>query len=123
MDPPPPPIEESHVVCPNCRYNLTGATIGGKCPECGTPVAQAVRVRPTGSPLPKQSYVLPVLVTVLCCVIGGIAAVVYTSQANTAAELGDLDAYDKALRYRKGWMIASVILGIVVGVVQFVAYL
>lgn len=28
--------------CPACRYNLTGNT-SGTCPECGTPIADAVR--------------------------------------------------------------------------------
>lgn len=29
------PLRVSNTVCPNCGYNLTGATIGMGCPECG----------------------------------------------------------------------------------------
>lgn len=29
---------ESHLHCPGCDYDLFGLRLGGKCPECGTPI-------------------------------------------------------------------------------------
>jgi hypothetical protein len=107
-------LSDTGVVCPKCGYNLTGATIGGYCPECGTPVEHALRVRPIGPALPRVGYTVPVLLTILFCVIGGIVAVVYTSKANTAAELGDVAQYKSAKSTRNGWMIASLLVGLII---------
>lgn len=45
--PPPPPSGsgpvETHVRCIRCGHNLTGATIGGNCPECGEPIDPSVQ--------------------------------------------------------------------------------
>lgn len=35
----PPPPTETTVTCVRCGHNLTGAMIGGACPECGEPIS------------------------------------------------------------------------------------
>ncbi len=114
-------ISETTVRCSGCGYNLTGAVIGGRCPECGVPVEHALRSRKAGPSLPRVSYVMPVLMTVFCCVIGGIVCVVYTSKANTAAELGDAASYQSAMSRRRGWMIANGVLFLIIVALQIFA--
>lgn len=67
-----------------------------------------------GPELPKLDYVLPVLVTLCCCLIGGVVAIVYTAQGNTAAATGDVAGYQKAANARKTWMIVSLVIAVVV---------
>ena len=63
--------------------------------------------------LPKLGFVAPVLVTLFCCVLGGIISLVYTSKANTAAVTGDVHGYEGAKRARTGWIVASVVIGFI----------
>ncbi|MEE8556102.1 MAG: CD225/dispanin family protein [bacterium] len=61
----------------------------------------------------RVSFVGPILVTVFCCVIGGVVSMVYAAQANTAAAGGNLEA---AVRYRhhaRVWMLVSLGVGLV----------
>lgn len=113
-------VSESRLECANCGYNLTGAMIGSVCPECGAAIEESLRRygeepgdRVAPNALPKISYVGPILVTVFCCLIGGIASLVYTANANTAMATGDVRAYEKAKKNRDGWIVASVIIGVI----------
>ncbi len=114
-------ISETTVRCSGCGYNLTGAVIGRQCPECGVPVEHALRSRRAGPSLPRVSYVMPVLMTIFCCVIGGIVSVVYTSKANTAAEIGEVASYESAMSKRRGWMIVNYALLLILVFLQIVA--
>lgn len=114
-------VSETTVRCPGCGYNLTGAVIGGRCPECGEAVEHALRSRRAGPSLPRVSYVMPVLMTIFCCVIGGIVSVVYTSKANTAAEIGEVASYESAMSKRRGWMIVNYALLLILVFLQIVA--
>ncbi|MFK7959579.1 MAG: CD225/dispanin family protein [Phycisphaerales bacterium] len=67
-----------------------------------------------GADLPKLDFVLPVLTTLCCCLIGGIVAIIYTAQGNTAAATGDVAGYQKAANARKTWMIVSLVIGLLV---------
>ncbi len=37
-----------HVLCIMCEYSLAGLDVSGKCPECGTPIAESMRKGPLG---------------------------------------------------------------------------
>jgi predicted RNA-binding Zn-ribbon protein involved in translation (DUF1610 family) len=39
---PRPSLKVSELRCVTCGYNLTGATIGGACPECGEAIEQTI---------------------------------------------------------------------------------
>jgi hypothetical protein len=110
-------LSESDLKCAGCGYNLTGATIGGRCPECGTTVEESLTARGAvrASNLPSASYVGPVLATIFCCLIGGVVAIVYTSKANTAAGLGNDLEYRAAMRRRGWWLAVSVVAGFLLG--------
>jgi L-lactate permease len=68
---------------------------------------------PTGSAWKPKSLVLPVLVTLCCCLVGGIVAIVYTSQANTAGAAGDVALAEKNAKTANVWMIVSAVLGVI----------
>ena len=70
----------------------------------------------SGSWQPK-SLVAPILITLCCCLIGGIVAIVYTSQANAAGAAGDIALAERNARTAKTWMIVSVVLGVISAIV------
>lgn len=59
----------------------------------------------------RMSLVGPILVTVFCCVIGGVVSIVYASHANTAAAGGNLAAALKARKTAQIWMWVTFALG------------
>lgn len=71
-------------------------------------------------PRPDNYMVWSILVTILCCLIGGIIAIVYSSKVNSAYDMGN---YDQALansRKAKTWIIVSVCVGLLYGVFAFI---
>ncbi len=93
------------------------------------PLSAIPELVPSGAALPpappatetagRVSFVGPILVTVFCCVIGGVVSMVYAAQANTAAAGGNLEA---AVRYRHNaqvWMWVTFGLGLVGSVLYF----
>jgi hypothetical protein len=62
----------------------------------------------------------PVLVTVFCCLIGGIVSIVYASTANSKGAAGDIAGARQAAANSKGWMIGSMVIGIIVSLLYLV---
>jgi len=52
--------------------------------------------------------------TLLCCMPGGVAAIVYAVKANNAKDRGDYVAADAAARQAKTWLIVSVVIGLLI---------
>lgn len=80
---------------------------------------------PPINPVPTQywaprSYVLPILVTIFCCLIGGIVAIVYTANANTAGAGGRIAEAESKARTARTWMIVSVAITVVSTAVWFI---
>ncbi len=121
----PPTVEPSNFRCIKCGYDLSGTALGGSCPECGAPISDSVAARGPGGERvlieERAGYVGPVLVTIFCCVIGGVVSLVYTAKANSAAVAGEPYEFERNKKYRDGWMIASIILGLLIGVGQIAA--
>jgi len=73
----PSPVRDSDVCCARCGYNLTGVSIGGACPECGTPVNAAFQ---RGRVAPTSGKAVAALVlgigSVPACVLAGVPAMV-----------------------------------------------
>ncbi len=44
MSYPPAPISSSSYRCAQCGYDLSGSAVGGRCPECGSPVGESLRL-------------------------------------------------------------------------------
>ncbi len=57
------------------------------------------------------SLVGPIMVTLCCCVIGGIVSIVYAANANTKGARGDIAGATRDAASSKNWMMWSVILG------------
>ncbi|MEM7626663.1 MAG: DUF4190 domain-containing protein [Planctomycetota bacterium] len=71
-------LQPQAIMCPNCYQNLTGATIGSACPECGlvvgAGVAGSLANRPT-SGYAVASLVLGI-VSIVGCMLYGIPALI-----------------------------------------------
>ena len=82
------------------------------CPSCGVPVAGRQFAANGQAQIPNH-MVGAILVTLFCCLIGGIVAIVYASQVNTKIALGDYDGAWDASKKANGWITVSVALGLV----------
>lgn len=70
-------VDVSQVSCLQCGYNLTGAVIGGKCPECGARIEDSLTpsAQPRTSATAITSLVLGILGVLLCGLVAPIAIV------------------------------------------------
>jgi len=70
-------FQPSVLTCFRCGYNLTGVTIGGSCPECGTPVDESIAGTNQGV---SSSKAIASMVLGICalpgCFVYGIPALV-----------------------------------------------
>lgn len=111
----------------NCEY--CGAALpanASNCPACGAAVSRPVVAAPAYAALgagPKipNYMVWSVLVTVLCCIPGGIVAIIYSSKVSTLVAQGDYAGAQAASAKAKLWCIVSAIVGAIVGVIMVAA--
>jgi hypothetical protein len=76
---------------------------------------------PFPAPVQVPNLLIPaVIITVLCCPLLGIPAIVYASQANSKAAIGDGYGAQSAANSAKMWCWIAGILGFVVNVFGFV---
>ncbi len=61
--------------------------------------------------------------TILCCIVGGIVSIVYSSKANSEKKLGNFDEAQKAADTAKTWLIVSVVIGIAASAIKLVPFL
>lgn len=127
------------MICPTCGVNnLEGATV---CSSCGNPLnvqpaaagfAQPAGPGPAPAPAGVPAFVPPagaptglagpvpnyfifaILVTLFGCMPGGIVALIFSSQVNTKAALGDLAGAREAAQKAKLWCWISAGLGVLV---------
>ncbi len=80
-----------------------------------------VQVHAPGSNWEPAGYVLPVVVTLFCCLIGGIVSIVFAAQANSKAAGGNLEgaARDKKTSIVLMWV--SVGIGLAISALWIVA--
>lgn len=64
-------------------------------------------------PLPKNYIVWSVLVTVLCCFVPGIVAIIFSSQVTSKYYSGDYEGARRASRNAEIWIIISFVLGVI----------
>src|ERR1051325_6900915 len=87
-----------------------GATV---CPACGKPVAQFsgyTAAAPAGS-VPNY-LVQSILVTLCCCLPGGIVALIFAAQVNSKLAAGDVAGAEAASRNAKMWCWISFGIGV-----------
>lgn len=96
-------------------------------PMAPPPMSTAFTPPPGSVPPPANaawtplSLTNPILVTLFCCVIGGIISIVYTSQANTKGMQGNIAAAQADAKTARTWMIVSITIGILIFILYFVA--
>ena len=107
--------------CDECGAEINNNAV--ICPMCGVPVSGkgAAPAAPRANyATPASNVVVPnhmvgaVLTALFCCLIGGIIAIVYASQVNTKLAQGDIAGAQAASRTANGWIIANVIFGLVI---------
>lgn len=106
--------------CSQCgATNADNAVI---CVQCGRQLSASTPVRPSavyapGAPtnaVVPNHLVFAILVTVLCCLPSGIAAIVYAGQVNAKLQGGDVAGAQLASKNAKMWCWISVGAGVAV---------
>jgi TRAP-type mannitol/chloroaromatic compound transport system permease small subunit len=78
--------------------------------EQWTPPASST---PGGQPPPN--YLVPaILVTIFCCLPGGIVTIIYATQVNSKYQAGDIAGAQEASKKAKMWAMISAGVGVVV---------
>lgn len=92
----PPTVQPTSMRCSQCGYDLSGATVGGNCPECGMEIMTSIRA----DSLPTSGKAVASLVLGICSIVLGCAsyglisiicaplAVIFGYQAHNVAAAG-----------------------------------
>uniref|UniRef100_H3BDG9 Proline rich transmembrane protein 1B n=2 Tax=Latimeria chalumnae TaxID=7897 RepID=H3BDG9_LATCH len=70
----------------------------------------------TDGRLPKDYMVESVLVTLFCCLLTGIIAIVYSHEARTAGRRGDLVQAEQAVQKARSLVLFSLLFGVFVSI-------
>lgn len=107
----PPPVPGRQSVPPmpdfsnNPQYNqpITG----------GRPIYQSYGNRPVNEePMPSTYLVWSVIMTVLCCFIPGIIAIIFSTKVSSRYYAGDVEGAKRASKNAEIWIIVSFVLGV-----------
>ena len=82
-------------------------------PSYGNPQPQT----PNGQVMPPNYLVWSILVTHLCCLPGGIVAIVYSTQVSSRFLQGDYEGANASSRNARKWAIISAVAGAVIGII------
>lgn len=63
--------------------------------------------------MPPSHLVWSVVMTILCCFVPGIVAIVMSSKVSTRYYAGDLEGAKRASRNAEIWIIISFVLGVI----------
>lgn len=84
-----------------------------------TPPPAAGGAGPAGAPPPN--YLIPaILVTLFCCLPGGIVAIINATQVNSKYSSGDMQGAMNASKNAKTWTMISAGVGVVVIVIYLI---
>lgn len=64
-------------------------------------------------PMPSTYLIWSILVTIFCCFIPGIVAIIFSSQVSTRYMIGDFEGARRASRLAEIWIIVSFVLGVI----------
>lgn len=100
---------DTAAVCGNCQAALptamSAAAPGAAAPAPGAPAAAKPQI---------NNYLIPAIVVTLCCCLpGGIVAIVYSSQVNQKLQAGDIAGAQAASKNAKLWCMISAGVGLV----------
>lgn len=78
----------------------------------GNAPLRSTEVERPAEPMPPTWMLWSIIMTVCCCFIPGLVAIVFSSQVSTRYAAGDLEGARRASRMAEGWIIASFVLGV-----------
>lgn len=103
-----PPIPSGPSFAQNPQYNQR--PLGGSAPQYQ---GQGYGNRPVNNePMPPTYLVWSVIMTVLCCLVPGVVAIIFSSQVSTKYYAGDIEGAKRASRRAEIWIIVSFVLGV-----------
>ncbi len=107
----------------NAGYQGQGANFLYR--QQGDPYQQSGQSQNAGRPTPplKTYMTEAILVTIFCCLVGGIIGIVYASQASSHMAAGNEEQARISAGKAKQWVNASFWIGLIIGVIAFLAYL
>lgn len=117
----PPPLPGSSGTLPPQMPNTAGASNFARNPQyTGYPggpkqpyQSQNFGNRPVNDePMPPTYLVWSVIMTVLCCLVPGVVAIIFSSQVSTKYYSGDIEGAKRASRNAEIWIIVSFVLGV-----------
>lgn len=85
-------------------------------PAYGNPQPQA----PNTQVVPPNYLVWSILVTLFCCIPGGVVAIVYSTQVSSRFQQGDYAGANESSRNARKWVIISAIAAAAVWVIYFI---
>lgn len=69
--------------------------------------------QPLSEPMPDTYLLWSVIITILCCLIPGVVAIIYSASVSSRYYAGDIEGAKRASRNAQIWCIVSVIAGII----------
>ena len=84
-----------------------------------TPGNTAGQPYPQEPEKPKSHLLAAILVTILCCTLAGVVAIVYGSSVSSRLAMGDYQGAMKASKRAEGWIIAGFVLGLISSTIYF----
>ncbi len=101
-----PPVPDVHPA-PNVQAVMTSpASLKGP----ASPSTQSAAV--AAEPMPPTYLVWSVVTTILCCLIPGIVAIIFSAQVSSKFYQGDIEGARRASRNAEIWIIISFVLGV-----------
>lgn len=76
---------------------------------------------PSAAPGNVPNYLVPaILVTLFCCLPAGVVSIIYATQVNGKLAAGDVQGAMAASKNAKTWMMVSIGLGVVAGIIAII---
>lgn len=104
---PPPAQPAPHCVAPEQPSPFDASRL-----EPGAPARPNLKV-PDREPMPSTYLVWAIVMTICCCTIPGIVAIVFSSQVSTRFAVGDIEGARRASHNAEIWIIVSFVLGVI----------
>lgn len=114
--PPVPGTDHPQVlpVSPSPSYGATEQQVPFEVPRSTSgPVFGHGFKEPVREPMPSTYFVWAIVMTIICCTIPGIVAIIFSSQVSTRYAVGDLEGARRASRNAEIWIIVSFVLGVI----------